>query len=62
MPLGKDIKYRVKHNPDGSMVRLAFRGDTAIEAKPLGHEGGGDEGDAHMIPKKKSPPRRRRPH
>lgn len=35
MPLGKGVRYRVKRNRDGSKVRLAFRGNKAIETKKL---------------------------
>lgn len=35
MPLGKGVRYRVKTNPDGSKVRLAFRGNKVIETKKL---------------------------
>lgn len=34
MPLGKGVRYRVKQTPKGP-VRLAFRGNTVIEAKGL---------------------------
>ena len=38
MPLGPDVKYRWKTNPDGSKVRLAFKGNTVIETKPQGRQ------------------------
>jgi hypothetical protein len=41
MPLGPGVRYRVKTNPDGSKVRLAFRGDDVIEAKKLEAQGRG---------------------
>jgi len=34
MPLGKNVKYRVKDTPKGK-VRLAFKGGKVIEAKKL---------------------------
>ena len=34
MPLGKGVRYRVKHTKKGN-VRLAFRGNKVIEAKKL---------------------------
>ncbi len=34
MPLGQDIKYRVKQTSKGP-VRLAFKGDEVVEAKNL---------------------------
>lgn len=34
MPLGKGVRYRVKHTPKGN-VRLAFKGDKVVEAKNL---------------------------
>lgn len=34
MPLGKDIKYRVKKTSKGP-IRLAFKGNEVIEAKNL---------------------------
>lgn len=34
MPLGKDIKYRVKQTSKGP-VRLAFKGNSVVEAKNM---------------------------
>lgn len=34
MPLGKNVRYRVKETKKGK-VRLAFRGNKVIEAKKL---------------------------
>lgn len=35
MPLGPGVRYRVKTNEDGSKVRLAFRGNSVVEATKL---------------------------
>lgn len=35
MPLGKGVRYRVKTNPGGGKVRLAFRGNKVVETKNL---------------------------
>lgn len=35
MPLGPGVRYRVKTEPSGKRVRLAFKGGRAIEAKSL---------------------------
>lgn len=35
MPLPKGTRYRVKTTTKGTKVRLAFRGNTVIEAKSL---------------------------
>ncbi len=35
MPLGKGVRYRVKTEPSGEKVRLAFKGKEVVEAKKL---------------------------
>jgi len=35
MPLGKNVKYRVKRTKTGKKIRLAFKGNKVIEAKNL---------------------------
>lgn len=35
MPLGKDVRYRVKTTSSGRRVRLAFRGSQVVEAKNI---------------------------
>ena len=35
MPLGSGVRYRVKHTSKGN-VRLAFKGNRAVEAKKMG--------------------------
>ncbi len=35
MPLGKNVRYRVKTTKSGKQVRLAFKGAKVIEAKNL---------------------------
>ena len=42
MPLPEGTRYRWKTNPDGTKVRLAFRGNQVIEVKKKG-------GKAHMV-------------
>ena len=32
MPLGKGVRYRVKTTASGKKIRLAFRGNTVVEA------------------------------
>ncbi len=34
MPLGKDVRYRMKKTK-GGYVRLAFKGGKVVEAKPM---------------------------
>ena len=41
MPLGKGVRYRVKTEPSGTKVRLAFQRGRVIEAKNL------ETGDVH---------------
>jgi len=36
MPLGPDVKYRWKTNPDGTKVRLAFTNGKVVEVKKSG--------------------------
>lgn len=45
MPLGPDVKYRWKTEPNGTKIRLAFKGDTVIEVKKKG-------GTAHLLKNK----------
>ena len=35
MPLGKRVRFRVKHTKSGKRIRLAFRDGKVIEAKNL---------------------------
>ena len=35
MPLGKGVRYRTKTTKKGEKIRLAFRGNTVVEAKNL---------------------------
>lgn len=35
MPLGKNVRYRVHTTKTGKKIRLAFKGNTVIEAKNL---------------------------
>ena len=35
MPLGGNVRYRVKTTKSGKKIRLAFRGKKVIEAKKL---------------------------
>lgn len=35
MPLGKNVRYRVKTTKSGKKIRLAFRGNKVIEATPF---------------------------
>jgi hypothetical protein len=54
MPLGKGVRYRVKTEPSGKKVRLAFKGSRVIEAKNL------DTGDVHT-PEEFAADRRKKP-
>ena len=36
MPLGKGVRYRWKRMPNGTKVRLAFRGKKVVEVKRKG--------------------------
>lgn len=35
MPLGKNVKYRVKTTDKGKKIRLAFKNGKVVEATPL---------------------------
>lgn len=35
MPLGKDVRYRVKTTKSGKKIRLAFKDDKVVEAVSL---------------------------
>lgn len=40
MPLGKGVRFRFKRTGGGKAVRLAFRGNKVVEAKPFKKRGG----------------------
>ena len=47
MPLGKGVRYRVKTTKTGKRVRLAFKGNTVVEAKNI------DTGAKHVMTSRK---------